>query len=126
MANLVKAWRPESQQLATADLTVPYSGPPEQMTREMYREALQQRIAELIRENRKRAYEILSASPEHNPNLYEIALYHPEKDWPAQIATCDQMQVCLNQIDWKKTGQSLVIPENELPDLEAIAAALPS
>ena len=95
------------------------------MTRELYESLLESRIRELIEQNPKEAYRILSGSVEHTPDLYEIAEGLPEKDWPGAILACGRMQMCLDHINWHKAGQSLNLSPSELPSLEAITETLP-
>lgn len=126
MSSSIKAWRPSSTAPGHSGLTIPYSGPPDKMSRELYESLLQDRIRELITQDPKEAQRVLTSSVTHLPDLYQIATESPEKDWPQQILACGQMQMCLDRIDWNAAGQSLTLPPNELPDLEAITEALPS
>jgi hypothetical protein len=123
-ANLVKVWRPSNQFLGSSALAVPYSGR-QKMSREQFGRLLESRLEELIESNPKEAQRVLSNNPEHLPDLLEISYLVARKGWPAAILACGQMQMLLNQIDWSQDGQSLELPENELPSLEEVAEALP-
>jgi hypothetical protein len=88
----MRAWRPSSEAPGSSGLTVPYRGS-QKMTRQLYESLLENRLRDLINQNPKEAYWILSGLPEHNPDLYEIAVGSPQEDWPAQILACGQMQM---------------------------------
>ena len=124
MTNSVKVWRPDQSEPHSQVLTVPYSGS-QRMTRSLYESLLESRLRELIDKNPKRAKEILTGTEEHNPDLYRVAMDSEPRDWPPNIVACDQMQMLLNQINWNGEGRVLHLSPSELPDLEAIAAALP-
>jgi hypothetical protein len=122
---LMNAWQPQGERLShSRGLMVPFSGPPEQMSRELYQDLLRERFQQLINENPKLAFNILTGSVEHNPDLYELATLGSPKDWPSQILACGQMQMCLDRVEWSK-GQSLTLPSNEMPSLEEIVESLP-
>jgi hypothetical protein len=124
MNTSIKAWRPNISS-GSHDLTVPYRGQ-QKMTRRLYEMILEGRLKELIDQDPERARIELTNSPEHNPDLYEIAtIYGGPKDWPAQIMACGQMQMCLDLIDWTKEGETLYLPADELPTLDAITSQLP-
>jgi hypothetical protein len=74
MSRLMKAWQPQGERLShSRGLMVPFSGPPEQMSRELYQDLLRERFQQLINQNPKLAFNILTESVEHNPDLYELA-----------------------------------------------------
>jgi hypothetical protein len=122
--NLVKAWRPSSTASGSSGLTVPYNGRQE-MTRNLYEMLMEDRLKELIDEDPKQARILFTNNPEHNPNLYEIAMGNPSRHWPAQIMACDQMMIYLNQIDWSREGQTFHLLPSELPSLWEITETLP-
>src|SRR4051812_22946237 len=70
----IKAWRPSLPDLHGSEgLTIPYSGQ-QSPSREQYEQSLEQRLKELIDQNPSQAQQLLSSSPEHLPDLYEIAM----------------------------------------------------
>jgi len=123
MSNLIKVWRPPLTHPGFVGLTVPYSGR-KPMTRELYELVLVDRLKELIDQNPQQAKIILTSSPEHLPDLNDIAYLVNPKDWPGAILACGQMQMCLDRINFQK-GQNLTLEKSELPSLEQITEALP-
>ena len=123
MSNSIKAWRPSLTDPGYVGLTVPYSGQ-KPMTRELYEVVLERRLQELIGQNPREAERILTSSPEHLPDLNEIAYLVNPKGWATAILACGQMQMCLDRINFQK-GQSLTLEPSELPSLEQITEALP-
>ena len=124
MRRLIKAWLPRGSTPESRGLTVPYSGQ-QKMTRQLFEMILKSRLRKLIDQDQQEAYNVLSRSPEYNPDLYTIALHNQPKDWPILIVMCDQMQMWLNRIDWSKPGQNLSLEPIEMSSLEAITETLP-
>jgi hypothetical protein len=104
-------------------LTVPYSGPPEEMTRQKFELLLQNRLEQLIAKDPKQAQKDLDVSPEYSPALYEIVAMGQPKEWPSQILASAPMQTLLDRINFQK-GRSLSLAPSELPSLQEIAEAL--
>lgn len=122
LSNSIRVWRPETAGHGKAGLAVPYRGK-QKMTRELYKSLLLERLQELIEADPKAAYQELTASSEYSPDLYTIALYHPQKDWAVQILMCDQMMMCLNQINWDDPGEYLHLSPSEIPGLAMLLEA---
>jgi hypothetical protein len=93
------------------------------MTRQKFETLLQNRLEQLITKDPKQAQNLLSASPEYSPALYEIAMQGQAKDWPSQILACDPMQTLLTRINYQK-GRSLSLAPSEMPSLQAILEAI--
>lgn len=121
MNDSIKCWRPHGAQEAWS---VPWNGP-SVMSKEQYRSLLESRLRELISADPKEARNLLTGSEEGNPDLYQIAMDGNPKDWAPLIVRCDQMQLFLNRIDWKKAGQSQSLDRSELPSLADICATIP-
>jgi hypothetical protein len=120
---LIRAWQPSRNGNHQEALAVRFNGL--RMTRDQYEMQLEARFKELIDQDPQRAHRVLSTSEEHLPDLYEIAIGAPSKDWPSLIMRCGQMQMLLNRIDWRK-GRSVSLSPEEMPSLEAMTEAIPS
>jgi hypothetical protein len=120
---LIRAWQPSRNGKQQEALAVQFNGL--RMTRHQYEMQLEARFKELIDQDPQQAYRVLSNSEEHLPDLYEIAMGAPSRDWPSLIMTCGQMQMLLNRIDWNK-GRSVTLGPEEMPSLEAMTEAIPS
>jgi len=121
MSDSIKVWRPQG---APEAFSIPWNGQPV-MSKEQYRSLLESRLRELISADPKEAKDLLTGSEEGNPDLYQIAMDGNPKDWAPLIARCDQMQMLLNRIDWKKAGQSQSLDKSDLPSLSDICAMIP-
>jgi hypothetical protein len=121
-SEMVQVWKPRAGQDAWQVL---WNGPL-MMTRAQYCLQLQSRLRELIAANPRDAKDILTGSPESNPDLYQIALYNNPKDWAALVIECDQMRIFLNQIEWTEPGEIQRLAKNDLPSLGDICATIPS
>ena len=102
-------------------MTVPLSGLA--MNPQKYRQALESRLSELVEADPEEAKELLTASPESSPNLYQIGMSTTPQDWPAQIMMCDQMLMFLDQISYLK-GRSLTLQPSEMPSLREIVETI--
>src|ERR1700722_7578655 len=100
---LIRAWQPSRNCRLQEALAVRFNGL--RLTRHQYEMQLEARFKELIDQDPQQAYRVLSNSEEHLPDLYEIAIAAPSRDWPSLIMTCGQMQMLLNRIDWEKGGR---------------------
>ena len=83
------------------------------------------KVRELIEADPRQAKDELTGAAESSPDLYQIGLHNNPKDWAPLIARCDQMQMFLNRIDWKKAGQSQSLDRNDLASLSEICATIP-
>lgn len=120
--NMVMVWTPFGDGRLLSGLAVPFRGTTS-INRRRYEELLQDRLEELINANPKWAKDLLSASPEHHPNLYAIALYDALKQWAIQIMMSDEMMIRLNSVDWDK-GEFSQVPADELPRLDELIEQL--
>lgn len=100
MSSSNKVWRPMGLEpgLQRA-LSVPAQS--RQMTPDLYRELLVDKLNALIQENPQAARNALEASPDNAPMMMEIAEMYAPKDWAYQIVHSDQMQMLLSDVDWK-------------------------
>jgi hypothetical protein len=117
MCDSVRVWMPLSRGTILSGFAVPWGGLA--MTRQQYESLLQDRLQDLISQNLQQAQQVLTGSPEYNPNLYSIAMSSQPRDWPALIMKCDQMFSRLNQISYPG-GQSQIIPRSEMPGLQEL------
>lgn len=116
-----RVWQPKVNGEYNQTLSVPFNGLV--MTPQAYRSAMESRFADLVEADPRQAKQILSGSSEQNPDLYRIAMSTRPQDWPAQIMTCDQMQMLLNRIDFQK-GRIASLPPEEMPSLAELAEAI--
>lgn len=125
MSDSIKVWQPFSPHFGTSKFVVPREteGP---MTRWQYEVRLEARLTELIEADPREAKELLTDSPEHNPDLYAIGKGTNPQEYPSQMLHCDQMQMLLNQIDWSDPGRSRNLDRSDLPSLEEIVETIPS
>jgi hypothetical protein len=121
-SEMVQVWKPRGAQDAWHVL---WNGPLA-MSRAHYCLQLESRLRELIAANAREAKDILTGSPESNPDLYQIGLCNNPKDWAPLIIECDQVRMFLNQIDWTKPGESQKLVRGDLPSLADICASIPS
>jgi hypothetical protein len=121
-SEMVQVWKPIGAQDAWQ---VSWNGPLV-MSRAQYCLQLESRLYELIAEDPRDAKDILTGSPESNPDLYQIGLYSNPKDWAALIIECDQMRIFLNQIEWTEPGEIQRLAKNDLPSLADVCATIPS
>ncbi len=121
MSDTVAVWQPSSRGTLLPGLAVPFSGLV--MRRQRYEALLQDRLQSLIEADPEQAKQVLTGSPDHNPNLYQVAMSNPLRDWPVQMMMCDQMQIRLAAIDWHK-GSRASLPPNEMPGLEELVETL--
>lgn len=120
---LIQAWQPSRNGRQQEALAVRFNG--SRMTRYQYEILLEARFRELIDQDPRQAHRVLSNSEKHLPDLYEIAMGAPSRDWPSLIMTCGQMLMLLNRIDWGRCG-SVTLSSEEMPSLEAMTEAIPS
>ena len=120
-SEMILVWIPSIRGTPRHALAVPFSG--KEMSRETYRNLLLVRLEKLVATNTERAYDLLTGSPEHHPDLYTAARWNPAKDWPIQIMMCGQMGMCLSSIDWDK-GWSEHIPAEDLSSLDELLELL--
>ena len=125
MSDSIKVWQPSSKVFGTSNFVVPFKGEGP-MTRARYQSLLETRLKELVEEDPREAKELLTDSPEHNPDLYGIGMGSNPEDYPSQILHCDQMQMLLNQIDWSAPGQTHSLDRSDLPSLMEIVETIPS
>jgi hypothetical protein len=121
MSSLQRVWEPKSQGSFLPEMAVPFKGLV--MTVEQYRPLLEDRLRYLVDQDPAEARELLTASPEHNPSLYQVGMSNPHRDYPVQIMMCDQMLIRLARIDWP-LGRIQMLPKSQLPDLRALVEAI--
>ena len=71
-------WTPFIDGRLVFGLAVPFLGTTS-VNRQRYEDLLQDRLEDLMSADPKWAKDLLTVSPEHHPNLYDIALYNPPK-----------------------------------------------
>jgi hypothetical protein len=121
-SQMVQVWKPFGAQDAW---NVLWRGPLV-MGRAQYCLQLESRLRELIAEDPREAKDILTGSPEWNPDLYQIGLYNNPNDWARLITECDQVRMFLNRIDWSKPGETQRLVRGHLPSFADICATIPS
>jgi hypothetical protein len=108
----------------TYPLTFSPSPTPKRLTRHRYSELLRSRIACLIAEDSLEAKRLLESSPEHSPELNEIAMIGRPEEWADQVMMSDSMMILLNRIGWQVDGDLQKISDDELPSLAEIIEQL--
>lgn len=126
MTSFLRVWLPKvnvDRPNLPLVLAVPYNQ--SRMKRSLYEALQEQKLREEIEQDPEEARRNLEMSLKRLPNFQEIStMYHPS-EWPTQIVMSDQMQMLLNQVDWKSPGRVETRQPSSLPGLQELLEAMP-
>ena len=125
MTGSIQVWQPRSEVFQTGAFVVSNPSGQETMTRSQFQRRLEARLEEMVSENPQLATQLLTDSPEHNPDLYGIGMRSQPREYPSLILQSDQMQMLLNKIDWQSPGLNLTLDKSDLPSLREIVERSP-
>lgn len=87
-----------------AALTVE-ANPDQPMDDQLHQWLMEKKFRKLIQADPKEAQAAMEMSPDHAPELWEIAARDPMMDWPTQLAKSEAILNLLRLIDWNLENQ---------------------